>query len=151
MLSVNGASISSVISAAINPAPKVRFSISRFQFRRNIGSTKKRKHRLCSPVEYHSPNVLCIVLIRENLQHIAHKLPRNSLFSAPVSNPMTEPRQTEFSALPHPRTQRTFIGIKPTIHRKSVKIRYKNTAGFGHFHIRKIPATSSVTGICQSM
>ena len=31
--------ISSVAIAAINPAPKVKFSISKFKFRRNIGST----------------------------------------------------------------------------------------------------------------
>ena len=39
LLYVNGASISSVISTAINPAPKVKFSLSKFKFRRNIGST----------------------------------------------------------------------------------------------------------------
>ena len=39
LLSVNGASVSSVVSAAINSAPKVNFSYSKIKFWRNIGST----------------------------------------------------------------------------------------------------------------
>lgn len=45
-----------------------------FQFRRNIGSMKKGKHRLCSPVEYHPLNVLYVVFLRENLQLFRYNL-----------------------------------------------------------------------------
>lgn len=70
----NGIAISSTVSAAINPAPIHIFSIYRFEFSRNIGSTKKGKHSFCSPVEYHLHNALCIVFSREKFQLLRYSL-----------------------------------------------------------------------------